>query len=73
MLNLAIGRGSYYHLQKNINEQSLCLHTLMAPLLLQRVCVLATAITHLKSHAAAISHSFHVKRSVSLCCHSEEG
>lgn len=43
----------------------------MAPLLLQRVCVTAIVITHLKSHAAT-SHSFHFKRSVALCCHGEE-
>lgn len=37
VLNLALGRGSYYHVQRNINEELLCLPTLMAPRLLQRL------------------------------------
>lgn len=45
MLNLALSRESYYHLQKNINESSLCLSALMAPLLLLKVCVTANKRT----------------------------
>lgn len=37
VLNLALGRGSYYHVQRNINEELLCFPTLMAPRLLQRL------------------------------------
>lgn len=71
MLNLALSREIYYHLQKNINESSLCLSALMAPLLLLKVCVKANK-TYLKSCDAATSYSVHFKRAVPFCCHGEE-